>query len=334
MRGPSSVAWFRFNSRRCEKPFVRHNDLSSQIPTHVPLANLMSALPVEPQHVVIYVIAPPSVCSSLKSPALRAIIMSQNRVSKLPGQYNVDQNRVLVHFVPDYFVTDPHTHPTTRHVGLEQFVNSVYNRLLRPTLRQTSRKFWEYNPAFENRFQVPAYVLARKTPPQTRLEWSEEPSLNTLDRHNFLQVGYRLSECKNWLLAACTDERGEAHDVAVWAVPHQNDCPSLNVNWIVSNVWIFATQFAQRAHTEWRIVISKLGNMGENEVEGASSATRRDPIECGLFCSVDISSGDNCASPNWTDCPRQPRMCAERHTAAALVYLPGQRQSCGHDNQF
>ena len=69
------------------------------------------------------------------------------------------------------------------------------------------------------------------------------------------------------MLAACIDERGEAHDVMVWGVPHQSDSHAV-VNWMVSNVWIFTTQFAQRANSEWRIVISKLGEMGESEVEG------------------------------------------------------------------
>lgn len=227
----------------------------------------MSVLPREPQHIVIYIIAPPAICSSLKSPALRAILMNQKRVSKLGGQHDFDQDRVLIHFVPDHYIADPYTYPSTRHVGLELLVNSVYDRLLRATFRETSRQFWKYNPPFENRFQVPSFALSRTSPPQTHLEWDERPSLNVLDRYTFLHVGYRLSACKRWLLAACIDQRGEAHDVAVWGVPHQND-PQAVVNWMVSNIWIFIKQFSQRADTEWRIVVSKLGEIGESEVEG------------------------------------------------------------------
>jgi len=267
---PSKVASSLFNSRQCERHFVSERTLPGKVVAHILIANLMSALPPEPQHIVIYVIAPPSVCSSLNSLALRTIIMSQKPISKLDGQHDFDHDRVLVHFVPDYLIADPHTYPTTRHVGLEQFTTSVYDRLLRPTLRQTSRQFWEYNPAFDNRFQVPSFALARQTPPQAHLEWEERPSLNVLDRHTFLQVGYRLSECEKWLLAACIDERGEAHDVAVWGVPTQNESATMSCTWVVSHIWIFAKQFAQRADTEWRIVVSKLGGMLENEIEGAS----------------------------------------------------------------
>lgn len=226
----------------------------------------MSVLPREPPHIVIYIIAPPAICTSLRSPALRAILMSQKRVSKLGGQHDFDQDRVLIHFVPDYFISDPYTYPSTRHVGLELLANSVYDRLLRATSRQTSRQFWKHNPPFENKFQAPAFTLARTSSPQTQLEWDERPSLNVLDRHTFLHVGYRISACKRWLLAACIDERGEAHEVAVWGVPQQND-PQV-VKWIVSNIWIFVKQFAQCADTEWRIVVSKLGEIGESEVEG------------------------------------------------------------------
>lgn len=215
---------------------------------------------------MIYIIAPPTVFSSLKSPALRAILTSQKGASK-PGGHVFDQDRVLIHLVPDYCIADPFTYPSTRHVGLEWFVNSVYDRLLRATIRQTSRQFWELNPPFERRFQVPSFTLARNTAPESQFEWDEHPSLNVLDRHTFLHVGYRLSNCKRWLLAACIDERGEACDVAVWGVPHPNDSHAL-VNWIVSNIWTFANQFAQRADSEWRMVVSKLGEIGENEVEG------------------------------------------------------------------
>jgi mediator of RNA polymerase II transcription subunit 13, fungi type len=227
----------------------------------------MSVLPEEPLHIVIYIIAPPAVFSSLKSPALRAILTSQRGVSNLASYHDFNQDRVLIHLVPDYCVADPYTYPNTRHVGLELFVNSVYDRLLRATLRQTSRQFWKHNPPFESRFQVPSFTLAHNTASQPHFEWDEHPSLNVLDRHTFLHVGYRLSKCKRWLLAACIDERGEAHDVAVWGVPQQTDSQAV-VNWVVSNVWTFAKQFAQRADSEWRIVISKLGEIGESEVEG------------------------------------------------------------------
>jgi mediator of RNA polymerase II transcription subunit 13, fungi type len=193
--------------------------------------------------------------------------MGQKRISKLGGQHDFDQDRVLVHFVPDHYITDSYVYPNVRHVGMKSFVTSVYDRLLRATLRQTSRQLWIYNPPFENRFQLPAFTLARNTTSQTHIQWDERPSLNVLDRHTFLHVGYRLSKCMRWLLAACIDERGEAHDVAVWGVPRQSE-PQAIVTWMVSNIWIFVKQFAQRADTEWRIVVSKLGEVGETEVEG------------------------------------------------------------------
>ncbi|KIJ32318.1 hypothetical protein M422DRAFT_35866 [Sphaerobolus stellatus SS14] len=234
------------------------------------LPNLLAALPPEPQHIVIYVIAPPTLCSSLESPALRTIIRSQKCVPKLGGQHEFDQNRVLIHFVPEYCVEDPNIYPSSRHVGLESFVTSVYDRLLRVAVRQTSRQFWEFSPTFENRFQVPAFTLARSLLPQTQLQWDEKPSLNVLDRHTFLHVGYRLSDCKRWLLAACIDERGEAHDVAVWGIPNF-DSQSSAIHWMVFKIWIFVKQFAQRADTEWRIVIAKLGEITEMEVEAWTS---------------------------------------------------------------
>jgi len=229
----------------------------------------------------------------LESPALRTIVKSQKCVSKLGGQHDWDQDRILIHFVPDYCVEDPNIYPQTRHVGLEYFVNSVYDRLLRVALRQTSRQLWEYSPAFENRFQVPAFTLARSALPQTQLQWDERPSLNALDRHTFLHVGYRLSDCKRWLLAACIDERGEAHEVAVWGVPNYDSQP-LDVNWMVRTIWIFVKQFAQRADTEWRIVVAKLGEVSETEVKGEelSIIFLLNSFD-NVGSSMDVSSGDH-----------------------------------------
>ncbi|KAF8508668.1 mediator complex subunit 13 C-terminal-domain-containing protein [Hysterangium stoloniferum] len=300
------------------------------------LPNLISALPSEPQHVVIYIITPPSLCSSLESSALRSIIKSQKCVSKLGGQHDFDQDRILVHFVPDYCVADPYTYPATRHVGLECFVNSIYDRLLRVTRRQTSRQFGEYSPAFENRFQVPAFVLARKASLQTHLQWDERPSLNVLDRHTFLHVGYCLSRCKRWLLAACIDERGEAHDVGVWSVPNHNDSHPMNVTWMVSNIWIFVKLFSQQADTEWRIVISKLGEIGEIEVaawtshlETVVSANAGPPVHVSLVCAQNdiplpflCSEKDNAWHPDKAPDARATTVFTDISSATYNLFFP------------
>lgn len=261
--------------------------------------------------------------SSLESLSLRAIIKSQKCVAKIDGQHDFHQDRVLIHFVPDYCVEDPYVYPETRHVGLAHFVTSVYNRLLRVTMRETSRQFWAYSPPFENRFQVPAFTLARNETPRTQYQWDERPSLNSIDRHTLLHVGYRLSNSRRWLFAACIDERGEAHDIAVWGYDSQP------FTWIVSHVWIFIKQFSQQADTEWRIVVSKLGEISEPEVEGTFQC--HVPVFIYLykyFFSLDVSSGNDDVNEYGPSAACQFSLCAKRHPFGVFISDPDPFARC------
>lgn len=238
------------------------------------LLTALSLIPHVP-HIVIYIIAPPSLFSSLESPILRSIIRSRKYAPKLAGQRDFDNDRILFHFVPDSHIADPYIYPSTRYLGLEQFVQSVYDRLLRVCRRPLPLRS-PLNPVNTDvPFHTPAFVLARSGPPEACFQWEEQPPLNVLDRHTFLHVGYRLSKCKKWLLAACIDERGEAHDLAVWNVPyHSEDDQSIggdidvNMAWVVENIWLFASQFTKRGDTEWRIVLSRFDEILESEVDG------------------------------------------------------------------
>ncbi|GJJ07800.1 hypothetical protein Clacol_002005 [Clathrus columnatus] len=240
------------------------------------LAQLMTALSLIPHvpRIVIYIISPPTLCSSLDSPTLRSIIRSRKYIPKLAGQRDFDNDRVLFHFVPESYIADPYVYPCTRYLGLEQFVQSVYDRLLRVCSRPVPSRSSMSLIHIDNRLQAPAFVLARPGPPETHFQWEGRPSLNVTDRYTFLHVGYRLSKCKKWLLAACIDERGEAHDLAIWNVPYHSEDDQtvggdidVNIAWIVENIWLFTSQFAKRSDTEWKIVLSRFDGITASEVE-------------------------------------------------------------------
>ena len=78
-----------------------------------------------------------------------------------------------------------------------------------------------------------------------------------------LHVGYHVTSCGKWILAALIDQRGEAHDLKAWLVP---DEPS--DLFIVNNVWSFAANLLTKASVEWRVSITKLGSMGSSELDG------------------------------------------------------------------
>jgi mediator of RNA polymerase II transcription subunit 13 len=107
--------------------------------------------------------------------------------------------------------------------------------------------------------------------------------LDVVDAGTFLHVGYGFSECGKWILSACVDQRGEAHDLAVWLTQTQTQSQTPNTDgeeadaevysneeYAVRKVWDFACHFAKRGNVAWRIVFAKLGSMGLAELDGES----------------------------------------------------------------
>ena len=71
------------------------------------------------------------------------------------------------------------------------------------------------------------------------------------------------------------DQRGEAHELGVWLTqtPGEGGESEVEISkemFLVKKIWEFAVQFAKRANVEWRMVLSKLGAMGESEIEGGT----------------------------------------------------------------
>lgn len=95
-----------------------------------------------------------------------------------------------------------------------------------------------------------------------------------------LHVGYTVSPCGKWIIAACVDERGEAHDLGVWLTQTsgttaggegENATEGDGIEedvYVVRKVWEFAMLRAKRANVEWRIIIARLGAVNATELDG------------------------------------------------------------------
>ena len=139
-----------------------------------------------------------------------------------------------------------------------------------------SRKLFAYGPPVTDYLEAPAYTLvtsatskSRGTAVLPRISFALESSASSLDvthRHMLLHVGYQISTCGRWIIAACIDGEGEAHDLKAWLTPDDNV-----EEFMVAQVWTFAYAFARRANVEWRIVVSKLGLISYSEANGESS---------------------------------------------------------------
>ncbi|KAI6046531.1 mediator complex subunit 13 C-terminal-domain-containing protein [Pisolithus marmoratus] len=203
---------------------------------------------------VIYIAIPAS-AMSLASPLFRQILFTIRRVQKSCTDYPV-----LFHLLPEAVIA---AHDWTDNVAeLETLCFSVYQRLSRPVKRIMSRKIIETGEPIRAYFQEPLFTLSRPVTPTVLFnQHGQARSLDVLDRHTFLHIGYRFSSCGKWLLALCIDQRGESYDVGTWLT--QDDVETS----AVVQIWNFAAQFARRANVEWRLVITKLGVLSASELD-------------------------------------------------------------------
>ncbi|KAI0027383.1 hypothetical protein K488DRAFT_90914 [Vararia minispora EC-137] len=219
------------------------------------LGPFVSELPAITESYVFY-IATPSSLISLSSPVLRVVFSAVKRAQKAYADA-----QILFQFLPSHLAYATHSPPAEAH-ALMLFSCSVYDRLRRPADRAMARRLFARSTVRVRTFcQEPAFTIA--PPAHLQVQFVRQYPALTLDvmeRHTLLHIGYRL--CGRWLLAACTDERGQAHDIGVWTT--QTDALEA---FVAPTIWGFAAAFAKSASVEWRIVLAKLGLMSTSEVD-------------------------------------------------------------------
>ena len=210
---------------------------------------------------------------SLSSPVLRQILSVSKKVL---ASYHT--NQFYLQFVPQQHLFLGHDRLSAYDSALDQLCSSVYNRILVPVDRITSRRLRPH-PSDEKDtrryFMGPSFTLARPLYNKVSYVRAAHTSLDVMDRYTLLHVGYHLTACGKWILASCVDERGEAHDLGVWLTQspadHEGDAEMLSdEEYAVKRVWDFAMQFAKKTDVEWRVVFTRLGVMTESELNGMS----------------------------------------------------------------
>ncbi|KAJ3994837.1 mediator complex subunit 13 C-terminal-domain-containing protein [Lentinula boryana] len=241
------------------------------------LASFIASLPPPEDSPAFFILTPLSVMS-LSSETLCHVFSAVNKTLK-----SYSEAQPLFQFVPEPHVLNAAVHSSSLHdFRSGSFLHSVYDRILMPSERAMSRKFFTYGQKEKKYFEVPAFTLARSLS-ETKVSYScsTEPALDVLDRHILLHVGYGISSCGRWILASCIDQRGETHAMGVWSTqrrtPSDNerkdDMPGMDATMVldelytVNKVWNFAMQFAEKARVEWRIVFAKSGNMSVAELD-------------------------------------------------------------------
>ena len=239
---------------------------------------------------------------SLSSPVLRQILSVSKKVLA-----SYQTNQFCLQFVPQQHLFLGHDRLSAYDSALDQLCSSVYNRILVPVDRITSRRLRPHpNDEKDTRkyFMGPSFTLARPLYNKVSYVRAAHTSLDVMDRYTLLHVGYHLTACGKWILASCVDQRGEAHDLGVWLTQspadHEGDVEMLSdEEYAVKRVWDFAVQFAKKTDVEWRVVFTRLGVMTESELNGIPGfylcffdsshipfIVSMDSAFCGTRCSI------------------------------------------------
>ncbi|KAJ7099336.1 mediator complex subunit 13 C-terminal-domain-containing protein [Mycena belliarum] len=257
------------------------------------LAAFVANLGPQESNLVIYIVTPLSTMS-LASPLLRQVFSSVKKALKTH-----EDSQTLFHFVPEALVVSATgSNPATQIAELEAVCYSTYDRILQSVDRVMSRRFFEHGESVRGYFQDPAYTLARPLHPTVKYVKRSKAPLDVVDAGTFLHVGYGFSECGKWILCACIDQRGEAHDLAVWLT--QTQTPNVegeetevetysNEEYAVRKVWDFACQFAKRANVAWRIVFSRLGSMTISDLDAWMAFLEKAVPACNALLDIHVT---------------------------------------------
>lgn len=174
---------------------------------------------------------------------------------------NNPDKMLYFHLVPDHACKPSDCHYSKE--MQEEIVQSVYDRIGRPTYKMLSRQLHGEKENMCKNFKAPAFTLARSLSGSVSLDFQVPERISSVsDRHMLLHVGFCVTENKCWLIAMCLDERHEMQEIGIWKLDTEHTVASI--------LWDFAMKFAARANIEWRVVFANLGRVSERELEGAS----------------------------------------------------------------
>lgn len=221
---------------------------------------------------VLYLIAPP--------PFLLADFIGYVGLSWILKKHVLVGERVLVHVVPLETIFD--YSQSAKHGSMADIASAVYDRLNRRVGRMVSPKESQVVPDRYTWVRAPSFSISRASTPAFKfaLEWPPH-AMDVTDRYLLFHVGYKWSRDRDWLFAACVDQRGHGHQTRHWYTGHMSAETTFETL-VAENILNFALECSRSAQVEWRSVIAKMGSMSIGEIEGMLDRF----IRCKLMLTV------------------------------------------------
>ncbi|KAF8966396.1 mediator complex subunit 13 C-terminal-domain-containing protein [Flammula alnicola] len=227
------------------------------------LASFIASLAPPQPTLVVFLILPVTVMS-LSSPVLRQILSVAKKVRS---------SQLFFQFIPEHHLFCGPEKSSAHDSALNQLSLSIYNRIPVPVDRLKSRHIRPIDDDKDDTrgyFMDPSFTLARPWYHKVTYVRAAHTSLDVLDRYTLLHVGYHLTACGKWIIAACVDQRGEMYELGVWLTQspgeHEGEAEMSDEEYAVKRVWDFAMEFAKKSNVEWRVVFARFGVMTEKEL--------------------------------------------------------------------
>jgi mediator of RNA polymerase II transcription subunit 13 len=119
----------------------------------------------------------------------------------------------------------------------------------------------------ELKLYTPPYIISPVQ--ETKIVAIGEPP--SQERSNVLLCGYCLSQDQRWLLAVCTDSKGELMETCNIniEIPNRNRRKKASARRIgLGKLWDFILATVTRTTMPWRLVIGRFGRIGHGELKG------------------------------------------------------------------
>ena len=108
------------------------------------------------------------------------------------------------------------------------------------------------------------------------------PTLKQREKSSVLFCAYCLSEDQRWLLAVCTDEKGEMLETCTIniEIPNRNRRKKASARKIgLSKLWDYLIGVMAVSPQPWRLVIGRFGRLGHGELKGWSELLRKKNLQ-------------------------------------------------------
>ncbi|KAK9454426.1 mediator complex subunit 13 C-terminal-domain-containing protein [Dipodascopsis uninucleata] len=123
----------------------------------------------------------------------------------------------------------------------------------------------KFNRANIHQSHVPAFTVARSRPPSISFQVTNTPSPALFLENSCIHVAYARSRDKRFVTVAWSDQYGELGNVRCFLLTKEGSLPR-SVEDVYAEIWERTMEIIPRLAIQWRLVITKVGSMDQDEI--------------------------------------------------------------------